>query len=106
MSRINRDAIIKAVETTDSCLQAVVDAGQELGYDFLIIADHGNAELNRLPDGSPHTAHTTNPVPVFYLGQDPASLSDGRLADVAPTLLSLLGVARPVEMTGKSLLTF
>lgn len=98
-----QSAIMKAVETTDSCLKSVVEAGQGIGYEFIIIADHGNAELNRLPDGSPHTAHTTNPVPVFYLGSGTRSIHDGILADIAPTLLEIMEVDAPAEMTGQSL---
>jgi 2,3-bisphosphoglycerate-independent phosphoglycerate mutase len=78
-----------------------VDAGGAL----LVTADHGNAELLRDPvTGGPHTAHTTNPVPVLLAGVDGASLRDGRLADLAPTLLALMGLDQPAEMTGRSLL--
>ena len=71
---------------------------------MLVIADHGNCELMRDPEtGGPHTAHTTNPVPVMLLGGGDVSLRDGRLADVAPTLLALMGLPQPAEMTGTSL---
>jgi 2,3-bisphosphoglycerate-independent phosphoglycerate mutase len=98
------DAIVKAVETTDDCLNRVAEAALKAGYELIVIADHGNAEKVLQGDGSPHTAHTTNLVPVIYLGSKDLSLSDGILADIAPTLLSLLKVSQPKEMSGKSLL--
>jgi len=100
-------AAVKAVETIDSCLDQVVDKILSLGGDVLITADHGNCEVMIDPDsGEPHTAHTTNPVPIWWATRDPAGrrLRDGGLADVAPTLLDLLGLARPDEMTGRSLI--
>lgn len=97
-------AIQKAVETVDSCLQAVVEAGRKKGYEFLIIADHGNADYAINADGSPNTAHSLNPVPVILVSEDPTvQLHAGILADVAPTILSRLGLAQAKEMTGKSL---
>ncbi|HMN04787.1 MAG TPA: 2,3-bisphosphoglycerate-independent phosphoglycerate mutase [Flavobacteriales bacterium] len=98
-------AIVKAVETTDACARRVVEAGRAKGWSFVIIADHGNADKAINPDGSPNTAHTTNPVPVFVLCDQPVSVRNGILADVAPTLLDLLGLAQPAEMTGRSLTT-
>jgi 2,3-bisphosphoglycerate-independent phosphoglycerate mutase len=98
------DAIVKAVETTDSCAQQVVEAGRALGYSFMIIADHGNADKALNPDGTPNTAHSTNPVPVIVLDDRSFTLRDGILADVAPTLLELLDMEKPAEMTGSSLL--
>jgi 2,3-bisphosphoglycerate-independent phosphoglycerate mutase len=97
-------AIIKAVETTDTCARRVVEAGRRNGYSFVIIADHGNADKAVNPDGSPNTAHTTNPVPVFVLTDRKVALHNGILADVAPTLLDLMGIDKPVEMTGSSLI--
>lgn len=97
------DAIVKAVETTDACLQRVVEAGQHHGYQFVIIADHGNADYARHPDGSPHTAHTTNPVPVIVISPQVDRLHNGILADVAPTVLKLMGIDPAAEMTGKPL---
>ena len=97
------DAVVKAVETTDACLRAVVEAGREQGYAFVILADHGNADLARNADGSPHTAHTTNPVPVWVLAEGVTDVADGILADVAPTVLDLMGIEQPDQMTGKSL---
>jgi 2,3-bisphosphoglycerate-independent phosphoglycerate mutase len=97
-------AIMKAVETVDSCLQKVVEAGLEKGYEFIVIADHGNADYAINSDGTPNTAHSLNPVPVIHVTQDKnTSINDGILADVAPTILSRLGIAQPVEMTGKTL---
>lgn len=98
------DAVLEAVETVDKCLKQVVDAGTPLGYNFLVIADHGNSDKMINADGTPNTAHTTNPVPVFLLNAANKRLQDGRLADVAPTILELLEVDQPEEMTGKSLL--
>ena len=98
-------AIVKAVETVDTCLKAVVEAGRVEGYEFLIIADHGNADYAVNPDGSPNTAHSLNPVPVILVTDDEGiELNDGILADVAPTILNRMRLAAPIEMTGKSLL--
>jgi 2,3-bisphosphoglycerate-independent phosphoglycerate mutase len=97
-------AIQKAVETVDSCLKDVVTAGLKQGYEFLVIADHGNADYAINPDGSPNTAHSLNPVPVVLVTNDKnGHLKDGILADVAPTILRRLGIAAPIEMTGQSL---
>ncbi len=98
-------AIVKAVETVDQQLQKVVECGKQLGYEFLVIADHGNADYAINPDGSPNTAHSLNPVPVVLVTEDPSiQISDGILADVAPTILERMGLQRPTEMTGKSLI--
>ncbi|MBS1583821.1 MAG: 2,3-bisphosphoglycerate-independent phosphoglycerate mutase [Bacteroidetes bacterium] len=97
-------AIVKAVETTDDCARRVVEAARAKGYSCLIIADHGNADKALNPDGSPNTAHTTNPVPMLLVDDRPLRLRDGILADVAPTLLDLMGMEKPAEMTGSSLL--
>ena len=70
------DAIVKAVEVTDQCLQSVVEAGRAIGYQFVVIADHGNADFARHEDGSPHTAHTTNPVPVVLISEDISTIND------------------------------
>jgi 2,3-bisphosphoglycerate-independent phosphoglycerate mutase len=97
-------ALVKAVETTDACLGRIVDAVERAGGVCLVIADHGNAEKLLQDDGkSPHTAHTTNPVPVVLTAQG-ATLRDGELSDVAPTLLGLLGVEPSPQMTGGNLL--
>jgi 2,3-bisphosphoglycerate-independent phosphoglycerate mutase len=97
-------AAIKAVETVDAGLGRIAAAIREAGGALLVTADHGNCEMMRDPEtGEPHTAHTTNPVPVLLLGGGDASLQDGRLADIAPTLLDLMGLPKPAEMTGMSL---
>ena len=100
------EAGIKAVETIDACVQAVVEKTLALGGRLLLTADHGNCELMRNPDGSPNTAHTTNLVQFLYVAEDAAGtrIEPGILADVAPTILHLLGVPQPVEMTGRCLL--
>jgi len=99
------EAGIKAVETIDDCVRQVVEATLALGGELLITADHGNCEKMRNPDGSPHTAHTTNLVHLLYVAKDHAGVSvkDGILADIAPTLLDMLGVEKPAEMTGRTL---
>lgn len=97
-------AIVKAVEVTDRCVQQVVEAGKQNSYSFIIIADHGNADKAMNPDGTPHTAHTTNPVPIFLIDDRGYGLRNGKLADVAPTVLALMGLEQPKEMTGESLL--
>jgi 2,3-bisphosphoglycerate-independent phosphoglycerate mutase len=98
-------AAIKAVETVDAGLGRIIEAIDKMGGALLVTADHGNCELMRDPEtGGPHTAHTTNPVPVLLMGGGHAALREGRLADVAPTLLELMGLPQPAEMTGKSLL--
>ncbi len=99
-------AAIQAVETIDACVGQVVDVLRAIGGVALITADHGNAEKMREANGQPHTAHTTFPVEIFYVGadQDQWTLHPGILADVAPTMLQLLGIPQPSEMTGRSLL--
>jgi 2,3-bisphosphoglycerate-independent phosphoglycerate mutase len=99
-------AAIKAVETVDTGLGRIADAIQKAGGALLVTADHGNCEMMRDPQtGGPHTAHTTNPVPVVLLGaRNRGLVAEGRLADIAPTLLELMELPKPNEMTGKSLL--
>jgi 2,3-bisphosphoglycerate-independent phosphoglycerate mutase len=98
-------AAIKAVETVDTALGRIAEAIRNAGGALLVTADHGNCELMRDPDtGGPHTSHTTNPVPVLLAVGGQAGLREGRLADVAPTLLELMGLPQPAEMTGASLL--
>ncbi|MES2590945.1 MAG: 2,3-bisphosphoglycerate-independent phosphoglycerate mutase [Bacteroidota bacterium] len=97
-------AIVKAVETVDSCLERVVLTGLHNGYSFIIIADHGNADMVINPDGSPNTAHSTNPVPCILIDPDYKQIKAGKLADIAPTILTLMGVAVPEEMTGDILI--
>lgn len=98
-------AIISAAETIDGLLKDVVEAGKQKGYDFIVIADHGNADFAINPDGSPNTAHSLNPVPVVLVTEDKnATIRDGVLADVAPSILSRMGIEQPEEMTGKILI--
>jgi 2,3-bisphosphoglycerate-independent phosphoglycerate mutase len=97
-------AVVKAVETVDKCAQAVVEAGLKNGYSFIIIADHGNADFMINEDGSVNTAHTTNLVPCILIDQDYKHLKDGKLGDIAPTILKLLGIGLPLEMTGEILI--
>ncbi|WP_101910243.1 2,3-bisphosphoglycerate-independent phosphoglycerate mutase [Marasmitruncus massiliensis] len=99
------DAARKAVETVDTCLGRTVDAILKMGGTALITADHGNADQMYDADGSPFTAHTTNPVPLLVVGQGDCKLrKGGRLADLAPTMLKILGLAQPAEMTGTSII--
>src|SRR5512145_1944474 len=98
-------AAIKAVETVDAGLGRIAEAIRNVGGALLVTADHGNCELMRDPaTGGPHTSHTTNPVPVLIMGGGDGALAQGRLADVAPTLLALMDLPQPQEMTGASLL--
>jgi 2,3-bisphosphoglycerate-independent phosphoglycerate mutase len=97
---------VKAVETVDRCLGEVVAAVERAGGVCLITADHGNAEMMVEPDGiGPHTAHTTNPVPLIVTADGVELRSGGELSDLVPTSLELLGLPKPCEVTGSSLLT-
>ena len=99
------EAITKAVETVDTQLKRISEVLIQHGYEMLVIADHGNADFALNPDGSPNTAHSTNPVPVWYITSDSnAKIESGKLADVAPSILSILGVLQPKEMTGQNLI--
>ncbi|MCL1828200.1 MAG: 2,3-bisphosphoglycerate-independent phosphoglycerate mutase [Oscillospiraceae bacterium] len=98
------DAAVKAVETVDSCVGRIVGAVSEAGGKCFITADHGNAEQMFEHDGTPHTAHTLNPVPFLAVGAGDIKLKDGLLADIAPTLLDVMGLDMPGRMTGKSLI--
>ena len=98
-------AAIKAVETVDTGLGRIVEALNKAGGALLVTADHGNCEMMRDPEtGGVHTSHTTNPVPVIVMGSGAKSLAEGRLADLAPTMLEIMGLPKPAEMTGMSLL--
>ena len=97
------EAAIKAVETVDACVGRVVEATLKMGGIAMVTADHGNAEDMKQPDGSPMTAHTTNPVPFILCGAG-TQLRTGRLADIAPTILDVMGLACPEEMDGKTLI--
>jgi 2,3-bisphosphoglycerate-independent phosphoglycerate mutase len=99
------EAAVKAVETVDACNQAVTEAARSNGYSVIIIADHGNAELMVNEDGSPNTAHTTNLVPCILVDDTyKGKLINGKLGDLAPTILALMELKRPAEMTGKILI--
>ena len=99
-------AIQEAVKTIDSSVEKVVEAARKHGYSVIIIADHGNADNAKNPDGTPNTAHSLNPVPFIYVSADKdAKVSDGRLADVAPSLLHIMGIPQPADMTGHNLIT-
>ncbi len=99
------EAAVKAVETVDECVGKVVSAVEKMGGVCLITADHGNADKMVDVDGSPYTAHTTNPVPFVITGlKEKVTLKDGRLADITPTMLDIMGIEKPAEMTGESLI--
>ena len=97
------DAIEAAVKAVDKCVGEVIEAAKATGYEAIIIADHGNADNAVNPDGSPNTAHSLNPVPCIAISDKVKSLNNGILADVAPTILKLMGIEQPKEMTGKAL---
>ena len=101
----NLEAAIKAIETIDDCVAKVVSAVEEKGGIIIMTADHGNAEqMIDYKTGEPHTAHTTNPVPLVLIGVEGVKLKEGKLADLAPTMLELMEIEKPEEMTGKSLI--
>lgn len=98
------DAVIKAVETVDGCVKQVVTAGLESGYRIFLTADHGNSDFEMNADGSPNTAHSLNPVPFFIISDDfTGKVKDGKLGDIAPTILHFMGIPIPQEMTGEIL---
>ena len=97
------EAIAKAVKAVDACVHDVVEAAKANGYEVVLIADHGNADHAENEDGSPNTAHSLNPVPIIVVSDRVKSVHDGVLADVAPTVLKLMGLPQPAEMTGKAL---
>ena len=97
------EAAIKACETVDECAKAVITAGLENGYSTLVIADHGNCDTMINPDGSPNTAHTTNPVPLILVDSELTEIQDGVLGDIAPTILKMIGLTQPKSMTQKPL---
>lgn len=97
------DAAVKACETVDTCMSELVQAAQKQDYSVIIIADHGNSETMKNPDGSPNTAHTTNPVPIILVDEDVKEIKSGILGDIAPTILKLMGVEQPEDMTQKPL---
>ncbi len=97
-------AAIKACEAVDDCAQQIISVALENGYTTLVIADHGNADTMMNPDGSPNTAHTTNPVPFILVDSDKIQIKSGVLGDIAPTILHLMGIEQPTAMSQKSLL--
>jgi 2,3-bisphosphoglycerate-independent phosphoglycerate mutase len=98
------EAAIKACEFVDVCVKEVIETALENNYTTIIIADHGNCETMINPDGSPNTAHTTNPVPIILVDKELKNINNGVLGDLAPTILELMGVKKPEAMTCKSLL--
>ena len=100
------EAIERAVKAVDECVKDVVEAAKANGYEVVQIADHGNADNAVNPDGTPNTAHSLNPVPIVVVSDRVARVKNGILADVAPTVLDLMGLAKPAEMTGESLVEY
>lgn len=100
------EAAMKAAETVDTCTKRLIETGQNHNYAAIIIADHGNSDYMMNEDGTPHTAHTTNPVPCFLVAKDlnGSAINSGKLGDIAPTILELFGIEQPEEMDGVSLL--
>ena len=101
-------AVVSALETIDDCMKRVVEACLENDYDAIVTSDHGNSEYLVNPDGSPNTAHTTNPVPIIYVSKEHqnSKINPGRLADIAPTILKLMGLPQPKEMDGESIIGY
>ena len=100
-------AAIKAVETLDTCIGRVVAAAQAVGAEVIITADHGNVELMQdLENNQPHTQHTTNVVPLLYVGRPAKMANTGALSDLSPSMLKMMGLPQPAEMTGKALMDF
>jgi 2,3-bisphosphoglycerate-independent phosphoglycerate mutase len=98
-------AVMKAVETVDACVEKIVTAGLENGYTIFLTADHGNADYMINEDGSPNTAHSLNLVPFFIIDKDwKGSIKPGKLGDLAPTILKVMGLEIPAEMTGDVLI--
>ncbi len=100
------EAIVKAVKAVDGCVEKVVEAAKRNGYEVVQIADHGNADNALNSDGTPNTAHSLNPVPIVVVSDRVKGVRDGILADVAPTVLAMMGLEQPAAMTGKSLVEF
>ena len=99
------EAVEKAVKAVDQCVNEVVETAKAVGYEVIIIADHGNADNEINADGTPNTAHSLNPVPFIYVTENKnATVADGVLADVAPSILHIMGLAQPAEMTGRDLI--
>jgi 2,3-bisphosphoglycerate-independent phosphoglycerate mutase len=100
------EAAIKAVETVDRCVEKIVTAGLESGYTIFLTADHGNSDYMINEDGSPNTAHTMNPVPLFIIDNEwNGKIKRGKLGDIAPTILTIMNLPIPQEMTGELLIS-
>ena len=97
-------AVQKAVATLDKCVEKVVETAKKHGYGTIIIADHGNADYVLNSDGTPNTAHSLNPVPFIYIGNKESKVENGKLADVAPSILHIMGLPQPNDMDGHSLI--
>ncbi|MDF1673205.1 MAG: alkaline phosphatase family protein, partial [Vicingaceae bacterium] len=97
------EAIVKAVEKVDCCTERIINTGLEHDYSFIIIADHGNADFAINADGTPNTAHSTNLVPCILINKDHSKIKNGKLGDVAPTILKLMCISQPKEMNGEIL---
>ena len=96
---------LTTVFVVDNCVRDVIEAAKETGYEAIIIADHGNADNAINEDGTPNTAHSLNPVPFIYVtDNNSATVKDGRLADVAPSILHIMGLEKPADMTGENLI--
>ena len=100
----NFDAAVKACETVDICLKDIVESSINNNYSIIIIADHGNSDVMKNNDGSPNTAHTTNPVPIIVIDSKTDKVNDGILADIAPTILNIMNIDIPEKMSGKILI--
>src|SRR5690606_29099685 len=99
------EAAIKACEAVDACVKQVIETALENDYTTIVIADHGNCDTMVNPDGSPNTAHTTNPVPIILVDKDLKHVKDGILGDIAPTICELMGIPQPEAMTQHSLVS-
>ena len=97
------DAAVKAAETVDACVEKIITSSLKNGYSGIIIADHGNSDVMINEDGTPNTAHTTNPVPIIVVDNDITSVKSGILANIAPTILKLIGIEKPKIMNEVSL---
>ena len=98
------DATVRACEVVDREVSKIVSSATRNDYEVLVTSDHGNADIMINKDGSPHTYHTTNLVPIIYVSDNKRTLNDGKLGDIAPTILDIMGIDLPEEMTGKSLI--
>ena len=98
------EAVQKAISALDDCVGKVVDAAKANGYQTIIIADHGNADYVVNEDGTPNTAHSLNPVPFIYIGNKDAKVENGKLADVAPSILHIMQLPQPADMDGHNLI--